>query len=257
MEICALSSGSDGNSFLIEGEKNSILIDAGISCKKIEDSISLVGKDIKKLSGIFLSHEHLDHVRGIDVLARKYKIPIYTTKKVEENSFICSDKNLINHIKRDDNIIIDDMEIISFSKNHKSIEPMSFSILNRKTNKVASVITDVGSVCKNVSDAVSSSNVLFFESNYDEKMINDGPYPIFLKKWVDGETGHLSNTQSSICVLESAKSKIENLVLSHISKHNNTHEMALSKHNEIIRHRMDLSPKISISSNIPTKLFKF
>lgn len=257
MEICALSSGSSGNCFLISNNEKSILIDAGISCKKIEKSFEMVGKNISSLNGIFITHEHSDHIIGADVLARKYNIPIFTTKNLAKNNFVCENKDLIQTITKNDNLLMDGMEIISFPKIHKAIDPVGFSILNPKTGKRASIITDVGNVCENISKQVSCADILFFESNHDEKMLENGKYPYYLKKWISGNDGHLSNTQSALCVLENSKNKMSHLILSHLSEHNNTPEIALRKHQELIKHRKDLNPKILISGNIPTQFFSF
>jgi len=257
MEICALSSGSSGNCFLINNSGKSILVDAGISCKKIEEGFVSVGKNINSLNGIFITHEHSDHIIGADVLARKYNIPIFTTKNLAKNHFVCKDETLIQTIQKNDNVLMNGMEIISFPKIHKAIDPIGFTVLNPKTKKRTSIITDVGHVCKNVTEQVSFADVLFFESNHDEKMLQEGRYPYFLKKWVGGDDGHLSNTQSALCVLENSKKRMSDLILSHLSKHNNTPEIALNRHSELIQHRSDLNPRITVSGEIPTKIFNF
>jgi len=248
MEVCALASGSSGNCFLVSNGKNSILIDAGISCKRIEERLLSIRKKAEDLKGIFVTHEHSDHIRGIDVFTKKHPIPVFATKKVIENKSLCSREDLLNSIKKEDSLSIGGMEIISFPKIHKAIDPIGFTILDKKSGKRVSIITDAGNACKNIIDHVSQSDALFLESNHDLEMLEKGPYPYFLKKWIKGDDGHLSNIQSSLCVLENAKSRLRYLTLCHLSEHNNTPEIAFSLHKRMLKKRNELKPKIFVSS---------
>ena len=252
MEICALASGSSGNCFYV-GNKNGILIDAGISTKQIIERLNIIKRKPENINGIFITHEHSDHIKGADVFARKFNVPIFVTKKTFEHCFLCSDENLVNFIKNDERVSLCGMEIEAFSKSHKCSDPVSFNIHN---GKQISIITDVGYSCKNVIKSVSESDFLCIESNYDEEMLDNGRYPYFLKKWVKSDEGHLSNNQSALCVLENASSNLKNVVLSHLSKNNNTSNIALKSFN-ILKERRDLIPKVFISEReSPTKLFR-
>ena len=258
MKISALASGSSGNCFYVESEKKgeAILIDCGISCKQVEERLSLLKKDPKKIKGIFVTHEHTDHIRGIDVFARKFNVPIFAPKKMIENKFICSNKPLLNNIKNDSTNKIADLEIMAFPKSHKSLDPVSYSVLD-KNGKKLSVITDAGYACKNIIDNVSESNFLAIESNYDEKMLDDGSYPWPTKQWIKSDIGHLSNIQSAACVLEHATKKLKTVLLCHISQHNNTPEKALETSLYFIKQRSDIKPQINISTRqFATPLFK-
>lgn len=248
LEVCALSSGSSGNCFLASNGDNSILVDAGISCKKIEERMISINKDVKNIKGIFVTHEHSDHIRGIDVFSRKFNVPIFATKKVIEQSFLCSREELIFPIKKEENLVIGGMEVFSFSKIHKAIDPISFTIVDNKSGKKASIITDAGYACENIIENISISDALFIESNHDPEMLENGPYPYFLKKWIGGDTGHLSNMQSALGILENAKSKLKNIILCHLSEHNNTPQLALNLHRTMIKNRYDLRPKIFASA---------
>ncbi len=254
MKFAALSSGSCGNCFYIKGRKGSFLIDCGISFKRVRESLLQLGENYKELKGIFITHEHTDHIKGIDVLARNLNLPIFATKGTIKNSFICSDEFLINKIKNDETFLFCGMEISSFSKSHDAIEPISFKIRDR--GKVLSIITDLGVSCKNVSDVVNESDFLVIESNHDLKMLEQGPYPYFLKERIKSEKGHLSNLHSAVCVLENGRRKLKNIILSHLSETNNTPKIALDTFSGLIKERVDLKPKISVSwRNIPTRLF--
>jgi len=252
MKVCALASGSSGNCFYVRNNDSSVLIDAGISCKRVVDKLTHLGEDPSKIKGIFISHEHSDHIKGADVLARKFNIPVFATKGVIKNSFLCSQRDLINEINSQDLIKLGGMEIESFSKNHDSREPVSFSIRN---GRMISVLTDIGKICKNVINKVGESDFLFLEANHDLRMLENGPYPYFVKQRIKGEGGHLSNLNSALCVLEHGRPILKNVVLSHLSEINNTPELALNTFELLMRERLDLHPRISVSLRNPTKVF--
>lgn len=260
MKISALASGSSGNCFYIENEnsglrKNALLVDAGISCKRIEERLGEIKKSPDIIRAILVTHEHSDHIKGIDVFSRKFKVPIFATDKTASSHLICQEEELINNMKNDENLKIAGMNIEVLSKSHRAVDPVFFRIT--ANNRKASVITDAGYCCNNIIDAVKSSNFLALESNHDEEMLINGPYPWHLKKWINGDNGHLSNKQASLCVMEHGKNKIKNIILSHISEHNNTPEKAIETWNYSMKQRTDLKPKMHISLRFSaTPLFK-
>jgi phosphoribosyl 1,2-cyclic phosphodiesterase len=257
MELCALSSGSSGNCFYIGNSKNKegILIDAGISSKRIVESLGQINVTPENIKGIFITHEHSDHTRGADVFARNFNIPIFATKKTCESSPLCSDSDLLNKISNHSSIKLAGIDIEAFSKSHKAADPVSFSAV--KNGKTASVITDLGVCCNKVNSIVSDSDFLFLESNHDITMLENGPYPAFLKAWVKSDNGHLSNLQAGLCILEYGSKKLKNIVLSHLSQTNNTPEIAFNTMAHILKERKDLKPKIAVSfRNKTTDLFK-
>jgi phosphoribosyl 1,2-cyclic phosphodiesterase len=254
MEVAALASGSSGNCFYVGNGKNGILIDAGISAKQIKERLAFVGKNAKDIQAIFITHEHSDHVRGADVFAREFEIPLYATKKTALNCFLCSNDKLINLIKNTGNEHISGMDISAFPKSHKAADPVSFSIC---AGKKISIITDAGHCCNNVAGNVSDSDFLFLESNHDLKMLEEGPYPHYLKKWIKSDAGHLSNRQAGLCVLEHASSQLKHVVLSHLSQTNNTPQLALATFKSLLKERFDLKTEISVSEReTPTKMFR-
>jgi len=255
MEICALASGSSGNCFYLGNRKDSgILIDAGITCKQIVERLAKIGKKPDKIKAIFITHEHSDHIRGADVFARNFRVPIFATKKTIKGRFLCSNENLINPIKNNETLQAAGLQIEAFSKSHLAEDPVSYNIINHKR---VSVITDVGHACKNVISNVADSDFLFLESNYDELMLKNSFYPPHTKAWIKSDEGHLSNTQAGLCVLEHGSKKLKNVVLSHISINNNTENIAFNTFSSLIKERKDLSPKVSCSSReMPTRLFR-
>jgi phosphoribosyl 1,2-cyclic phosphodiesterase len=257
MELCALASGSSGNCFYIgnPAQNKGILVDAGISSKKIIERLEKIGKKPESIAGIFITHEHSDHIRGADVFARAFNTPIFATKKTADKCSLCSNGELITKIGNQSSIEIAGFEVESFSKHHLAEDPVSYSIFGN--GKTASVITDLGICCNRVNSAVTDSNFLFLESNHDPIMLENGPYPAHLKTWIQGDYGHLSNIQASLCILEHASKKLKNVVLSHLSQTNNTPEIALNTFNYLIKERRDIHPRAIVSlREKPTELFK-
>ncbi len=253
MEVTALASGSSGNCFYIGNSKEAVLIDAGISAKQIIQRMRMLGLDSKKVKALFITHEHIDHIRGADVLARQLGIPVYATKKTLQNGFICSDEKLLKAIRSGDELKIGKLFIESFSKSHGAAEPVSYTVVDKK--RVA-VITDAGYACKNIKKHISDSDFLFLESNHDEKMLEKGPYPYFLKKLISSDLGHLSNLQAGLCVLECASPNLLHVILSHLSRTNNTPELALKTFNSLLKERKDFRAEVHVSlGEEPTKLF--
>ncbi|MBM3247084.1 MBL fold metallo-hydrolase [Candidatus Pacearchaeota archaeon] len=254
MEVCALASGSSGNCFFVETSNgDSLLIDLGISCKQTQTRLENIGKKPEDIGGIFITHEHTDHIRGVDVFARKFNIPVFATSRTFKDRFVVSDDELVNEISNRDILKFKGIQIEVFSKSHKAADPVSYTIVEK--NKRVSIITDAGFACQNVKSHIKDADFLFLESNHDEKMLLEGKYPWPTKKWIKSDLGHLSNNQASLAVLEHAPKKLGNVVLSHISQHNNTLDVAMKSFN-VLKERKDLKPKVLLSTReTPTPLF--
>jgi len=255
MEFCALASGSSGNCFYVKKGDSAVLIDAGISAKQICERLAKVKQSVECIKGIFITHEHTDHTRGVDVFANKFNIPVYVNKKTAESCFLCRDERLINIMKNNESIKINGLRIDAFSKSHDAADPISYSIETK--NKKLGVMTDIGFACKNVIDHLGSCDSVILESNHDIKMLENGPYPRFLKERVKSNLGHLSNYDSALLVLEHGNKNLKNIVLSHLSINNNIPELALKTFNYIVKGRKDLRLKIEVSERYrPTKLVR-
>lgn len=263
MKISALASGSLGNCFYISNGKSNegILIDAGISSKQIVERLGKIGGNPEKIKGIFITHEHIDHIRGADVFAREFNVPVFATKKTARSKILCSNEKLIRHIKNNESVKVGGMTIQAFPKSHDAIDPVSYSVSGNAGRseggkKRVSVITDVGYGCKNVIENVSNSDFLCLESNHDEKMLESGPYPYYLKKLIKSDLGHLSNKQAALCVLEHSSIKLKKVILSHLSKTNNTPEIAMKTFNYFLKERQS-PPDVHLSlREEPTQLFR-
>jgi phosphoribosyl 1,2-cyclic phosphodiesterase len=255
MKVAALSSGSGGNCFYVEKDSNAILIDAGISAKRINERLTSLKLNADKIKALFITHEHIDHIRGADVFSRQFDIPIYATKGTINSGFLCSNEDMINTIKNKETVNIAGFSVEAFQKFHKAADPVSFSIFNN--DRTVSVVTDIGFPCENVNRAIENSNFIFLESNHDIEMLKNGPYPHFLKNWIGGDSGHLSNKQASLAVLEYGNSKLKNVVLSHLSKVNNEPRVALKTFNSLLKERKNFSANVTLSlENASTPLFK-
>ena len=174
----------------------------------------------------------------MDVLSRHHDIPVFATQGTYERfSHLLKNKDAVNFITANQKFNIGDVEIFPFSKSHDCADPVSYSITYN--GRTASILTDIGFACGNVRDAVSNSNILCMEANHDLEMLQNGPYPYYLKQRIAGNYGHLSNLDASLLVLEHASPELKHIVLSHLSAVNNTPETALQAFN-ILRERKDI-----------------
>lgn len=237
LEICSIASGSNGNCYYIGNNKDAVLIDAGISTKQILIRMSERGLNPSKIKALFITHEHGDHMRGARVLGKRLQIPVYITAKTYNGSY----KNLRPEYPRfftpDESIQIGDFLIHPVLKNHDAAEPCSFRIEYKNQN--IGVFTDIGEPCDNVKSHLQRCDGLFLESNYDEKMLWNGNYPWPLKKRVASEQGHLSNEQALRLLENHAGKNLKLVFLSHLSKENNTPEIALSNMDSLM-HRFEI-----------------
>lgn len=224
VEVCAIASGSNGNCYYIGNENEAVLVDVGISCKQVLERMNERGLDVSKLKAIFITHEHVDHIRGTRVLSKKLNIPAFFTYGTWNKAHKSSKPIFYRFVHIDKPLKLGEFTIHAFAKNHDANEPCSFRIEVGGLN--VGVMTDIGSVCDNVVEHFKKCNIVFLESNYDEDMLWKGPYPWPLKKRVASDVGHLSNIQSLNLVTEHATDELEVVFLSHLSGENNTPDIA-------------------------------
>ncbi|MFT3979399.1 MAG: MBL fold metallo-hydrolase [Ferruginibacter sp.] len=219
LQFASINSGSNGNAYYIGNNSEAVLVDAGLSCREIETRMTSLGLDIKKLKAIFISHEHTDHIKGVDVLARKHALPVYISKGTYQHSRLRLPASQLHWISDNSSVQIDNLHINIFSKKHDAGEPQSFTI---HCNEVTvGVFTDIGIACDNVIAHFKTCHAAFLESNYDEEMLQNGRYPYVLKKRITGGQGHLSNRQALEVFLQHRPPFMSHLLLSHLSKENN------------------------------------
>lgn len=219
LSITSLNSGSNGNCYYIGNETDAVLIDAGISCRETEKRMLQLGLSITKVKAIFISHEHSDHIRGLQILAAKYGLPVYITPLTLLHSRIQLPAEQIKRFHSAEPVRVGEMEITAFPKHHDAEDPHSF-IIECKGIKVG-VFTDIGAVCSNVINNFNQCHAAFLEANYDEELLANGSYPFYLKKRITGGKGHLSNKQALEIFTMHRPSFMSHLLLSHLSKDNN------------------------------------
>ena len=217
--ITSLNSGSNGNCYYIGNENEAVLIDAGISCRETEKRMKRLGLPMEKIKAIFISHEHGDHISGLPVLAKKYALPVYITSTTLAACNLALEPSLIYSFNAGKPVSIGKLSIKAFSKHHDAGDPHSFVVSHE--NVRVGIFTDLGIVCKSLVRHFKQCHAAFLEANYDEKMLDEGSYPIHLKNRIRGGTGHLSNTQALRLVTEYKPSFMTHLLLSHLSKNNN------------------------------------
>ena len=223
MKFCSLYSGSSGNSIFIASDNTRVLIDAGLAGKKIDEALKHIGEEASSIDGIFITHEHIDHIKGVGVLSRKYDIPIYAN----DNTWAVMEKNIgkikehnIRIMDRRSSIAIKDLEIRSFNIPHDAIAPVGYTVSSGGKN--ASVVTDFGVFTEEIRDNIIDSDIILLESNHDINMLRMGPYPYNLKLRVLGENGHLSNEDCGNAIVSLIKSdKKKQIMLGHLSGTNN------------------------------------
>lgn len=217
--IASLNSGSNANCYYVGNGNEAVLVDAGLSCRETEKRLKRLELDIKKIKAVFISHEHADHINGIETLSKKHQLPVYITPVTSRNSRLSLQKNLVVPFKKNKTVRIGELEILPFSKSHDAHDPHSFVISSEGVN--IGVITDIGYACKQVLKHFSRCHAVFLESNYCETMLAEGSYPYHLKKRISSDEGHLSNTQALDLFLNYKAPHLQLLILSHLSQNNN------------------------------------
>lgn len=217
--ISSLNSGSNGNCYYVGNESEAILVDAGISCRETEKRMNRLGLEMKMVKAIFISHEHSDHIKGLQVLSKKYQLPVYITKGTYDYGRLELDPTLVRSFSAFKPIQIGNLSISAFPKFHDAADPHSF-IINCNNVKVG-VFTDIGIPCDNLINHFKQCHAAFLEANYDENLLESGRYPYFLKNRIRGGKGHLSNSQALKLFIDNKPSYMSHLLLSHLSKDNN------------------------------------
>lgn len=214
----SLNSGSNGNCYYVGNHREAILVDAGLSCRETEKRMQRLGLSMQKVKAIFISHEHSDHIRGLPVMAKKYKLPVYITNSTMQYGRLLIDDYAIP-FQGYQPVQIGDISVTAFPKFHDAAEPHSF-IVSSNGVKVG-VFTDIGAPCQHLITHFKQCHAAFLEANYDEQMLQHGSYPYHLKRRISGGRGHLSNTQALELFTTHKPLFMSHLLLSHLSKDNN------------------------------------
>ncbi len=219
LQIASLNSGSNGNAYYVGNQTAAVLVDVGLSCKEMENRMQSIGLSMQKVKAIFISHEHTDHIKGVDVLAKKYALPVYISKGTHANSRLRLHESQLQWINDNTTTTINGLNVKAFSKKHDAGEPYSFTI--EHNNITIGVFTDIGIACDNLIHHFKQCHAAFLESNYDEDMLQNGRYPWVLKQRIRGGHGHLSNKQALEVFINHRPDFMSHLLLSHLSSDNN------------------------------------
>jgi len=217
--IASLNSGSNGNCYYVGNEEEAVLVDAGISCRETEKRMLRLGLSMQKVKAIFVSHEHSDHINGIPMIAKKYKLPVYITPPTLIGGKLALDEALVHSFKAFETVTIGQLQITAFPKQHDANNPHSFLVTCRQVK--VGVFTDIGVVCENLIHHFSQCHAAFLEANYDDEMLDNGGYPYHLKRRIRGGHGHLSNKQALQLFMTHKPAFMTHLLLAHLSKNNN------------------------------------
>lgn len=224
MRVINLGSGSKGNCTLIEHGSTKLLVDAGLNLKDLEDRIKEVGVGLYEISAILVSHNHIDHIRSIVRISKKYKIPVYATRECFCDINLSKVESIYKKEIGLDDFYIGEIKILTFEVPHDALKTIGF-IFYAGGNKV-SLVTDVGRLEEVILRKMEGSNLVMIESNYDERMLEFGPYPYPLKRRIASNMGHLSNNDCARAVLRLSRSGTKYFMLMHLSEINNTAEIA-------------------------------
>jgi len=222
--IASLNSGSNGNCYYIGNEEEAVLIDAGLSCRETERRMRRLGLSLDRVKAIFISHEHDDHIRGLEILSRRYQLPVYISGPTLEQCRFPPDPPLVKSFLPGEPVMIGGLNVLAFSKSHDASDPYSF-VVSSATVRIG-VFTDIGVVCDNLIRHFTQCHAAFLETNYDEEMLENGRYPWPLKNRIRGGHGHLSNRQALHLFAAYRPPFMSHLLLAHLSQDNNRPELA-------------------------------
>lgn len=229
MRMASIASGSSGNCIYIGSENTHILVDTGISAKKISQGLEELGVKGNELSGILITHEHSDHIRGLGVFARKYEVPIYATRATLEE--IAGNKQLgvlpdglLCSVSADVDFQLGDLQIQPFSIDHDAADPVAYRVQCGRHS--VAVATDMGHYTPYIIDHLQQLDAVLLESNHDVRMLETGPYPYYLKQRILGDHGHLSNENAGRLLNYILHDGMKKILLGHLSRENNYEELA-------------------------------
>ena len=251
LNFCSLYSGSSGNSFFIQSDCTNLLVDIGLSAKKIILALESINIQPSSIDGILITHEHSDHVQGLGVFCKKYNIPIYINEKtfyaIKDSYTKGITKDILNFITIGEDFILNDLNIHPFATPHDAVNPCGFTI--KKGDKKISIATDIGNMTTNILKCLEKSCFVLLESNYDPNVLKCASYPYKLKTRIAGPTGHLSNESAGKTLVHLIDHGLTHAMLGHLSKESNFPELAYTTvMEEIISNKKENNIHLSVAS---------
>jgi len=236
LKVCTLVSGSSANSTYLEIDGCGLLIDAGAGIRRTETLLRSVDSSLSNVKGIFITHEHSDHISGLKTILKKHRIPVLANERtLQEISFACpeADPALFCALPTGGNARNGDFAVTSFPCMHDSVECAGY-VIETSLCKIG-IATDLGQVTDEVLASLKGCKAVVFEANHDEDMLRNGPYPYMLKQRISGPCGHLSNRQSGEALAELIRNGTERVFLAHLSRENNTESLCLCTVENLLR----------------------
>ncbi len=229
MRICSIASGSSGNCIYVGSDATHLLVDVGISGKRTEAGLKELDLSMHDIDGIFITHEHTDHIAGLGVLARKYGVPIFATggtiEAIKKTSSVGEiPEELFQTITADEKVIVKDIICNPMRISHDAAEPVAYRISHGK--KKVGIVTDLGTYNDYTVECLKEMDALLLEANHDVNMLQVGPYPYYLKQRILGDRGHLSNERAGQLLCDLLHDRLQAVMLGHLSKENNLPELA-------------------------------
>ncbi len=257
VRVCVLGSGSKGNCTLLATDKTRLLIDAGLSCRETYARLAAIGEPVDGLDAVVVSHEHTDHIYGLQVLARDGKLPIYISPPTRDAVSWGTRIQSFEHFAASEKFIIGDIEVTPFPVPHDAVDPVAFTFDTQGIR--ISLVTDLGYIPEVVKQRVKGCHCLIFESNHDLDMLKVGPYPWYVKQRVMSRHGHLSNNATAAFLAEDFDGRAQVLVLAHLSETNNHPEIArLSAEQALAQHTRGERAELHLASQTkPSLVFRF
>lgn len=235
MKLRTLASGSSGNCILISADGGHVLVDCGISCKRITAALSALGVAPADLRGVLITHEHSDHISGLATLTKKLSLPVYASPGTARQLLrrMWWPEGLLRPVEPGRPFQIGPFEVGSFPTSHDAEEPTGFTL--SCGGRKAAVVTDLGYVTDDVLDGALGAHLVVCESNHDTEWLRSGPYPYYLKARILGDRGHLSNEAGAALALQCVEKGAHTVLLAHLSAQNNTPQQARSTAEAVLR----------------------
>ena len=227
MELMTIRSGSNANCVYIKKDGYGILIDAGVGPRILAGALRCAGSDISRIAAIFITHEHIDHIRGLETITNRYHIPVFAneaTLYAIEARYPGIDSSVFYALPTGANAVCPDLQVTSFKTPHDAVESVGYSVTDGR--RTVSVATDLGVMTQTVLNQILTSDAVVLESNYDTDMLVHGAYHPSLKKRILSENGHLSNDECADAAVRLLESGTKTLVLAHLSENNNMPDIA-------------------------------
>jgi len=246
LRVCLLASGSKGNAVYIESEKTRILVDVGLSAREIERRLGEIDVPAESLDAILVTHEHLDHVRGVGPLARRYHLPLYMHPETHSALSSLGKIEQLHEFEAGEPFVLRDLEVRPFAVTHDATAPVGF-VFNTRAGKIG-FATDLGIATRLVADSLRDCRMLVLESNHDEKMLQDGPYPWHLKQRIRSRHGHLSNDAASELLDGLLWQGLDAVFLAHLSETNNMPDKAFAGASAVLSKQNLCDPQLVVGT---------